>query len=52
MMSAGEGFSFDYTIRGIDPSLVPLPPSWTMMVIGIGVLGLLGWRRKRKQVAA
>jgi hypothetical protein len=38
-------------IRGIDPAETPLPASWTMMLIGLGGLGLLGWRRKRKAVA-
>ena len=49
MMSGGEGFSFNYAVAGI--AQTPLPASWTMMLIGLGVLGLLGWRRKRKQAA-
>ena len=52
MMSGGKGFSFDYTIRGIDPLATPLPPSWTTMLIGLGMFGLLGWRRKRRAAAA
>jgi hypothetical protein len=53
MMSGGEGFSFDYTIHGIDPapSDTPLPPALPLFVGGLGALGLLGWRRKRKAQA-
>lgn len=51
MMSDGEGFSFDYTIRSIDPAETPLPPSWTMMLAGLVALGLFNWRRKRKAAA-
>jgi len=48
-MSGGEGFSFDYTIRGIDsPGDTPLPPSWTMMLVGLIGWGVPSWRSKRK----
>jgi probable HAF family extracellular repeat protein len=30
----------------------PLPPAWTMMLTGLGALGLLGWRRKQKAASA
>jgi hypothetical protein len=52
MMSGGEGFSFDYSIRGIDPVATPLPTSLPLFATGLVGLGLLGWRRKRKAVAA
>jgi hypothetical protein len=29
----------------------PLPPTWSMMLTGLGGLGLLGWRKKRKAQA-
>ena len=50
LMSGGEGFSFNYAVAGIAET--PLPASWTMMMIGIVMFGLLGWRRKRKAHAA
>jgi len=27
---------------------VPLPAAWSLFASGLGVMGLLGWRRKRK----
>ena len=52
-MSGGEGFSFDYTIRGIDPPPLgtPLPAALPLFAGGLGALGVFGWRRKRKAVA-
>jgi hypothetical protein len=34
------------------PSPVPLPGSLPLFATGLGALGLLGWRRKRKATAA
>jgi PEP-CTERM motif-containing protein len=34
------------------PSPVPLPSALPLFATGLGVLGLLGWRRKRKASAA
>ena len=53
-MSGGEGFGFDYTIRGIDPppSATPLPAALPLFGTGLSMLGLLGWRRKRNKTAA
>jgi hypothetical protein len=48
MMSGSEGFSFDYA--AIAP--VPLPAALPLFATGLGVIGLLGWRRKRKNAAA
>jgi hypothetical protein len=45
MMSGGQGFGFNYAVAGI--AQTPLPASWTMMLVGLCVMGLLGWRRKR-----
>jgi hypothetical protein len=45
MISPG-GFSFDYVTAAA--AATPLPAAWTMMLAGLGALGLLGWRRKRK----
>jgi hypothetical protein len=47
--SINQGFSFDYAAAA---SETPLPASVTMMLIGLGGLGLLGWRTKRKNIAA
>jgi hypothetical protein len=37
---------------GLGPDPTPLPSTWTMMLTGLGAMGLLGWRRKRKSSAA
>ena len=50
MMSGGQGFGFNYAVAGI--AQTPLPPSLIMMLSGLVMLGLLGWRRKRKAQAA
>ena len=47
-MSSAGGFSFDYS--AIPP--VPEPPALPLFATGLGVMGLLGWRRKRKNAAA
>jgi hypothetical protein len=33
------------------PATTPLPAAWPLFATGLGALGLLGWRRKRKQAA-
>ena len=43
-MSGGEGFGFNYAAAGI--SAAPLPPSWTMMLIGLAVFGFIACRRQ------
>jgi hypothetical protein len=48
MVSGGDGFSFNYA--AIAPT--PLPPTLLLFASGLGALGLLGWRRKRKAQAA
>ncbi len=42
-----------FTITGviINPSAVPLPAALPLFGTGLGALGLLGWRRKRKAAA-
>jgi hypothetical protein len=46
-MSTGEGFSFDYAAAGgLSPT--PLPPAWTMMLIGVAGFGFVGYRRKSR----
>jgi hypothetical protein len=32
----------------VDPNPVPLPAALPLFATGLGGLGLLGWRRKRK----
>ena len=39
------------TITVEHPSTVPLPATLPLFVKGLGALGLLGWRRKRKAAA-
>ena len=41
-----------YEITSFDPILTPLPAALPLFASGLGVLGLLGWRRKRKAAAA
>jgi len=48
MISGGDGFSFDYA--AIVPT--PLPGTLPLFATGLGALGLLGWRRKKKAIAA
>jgi hypothetical protein len=47
IMSAGEGFSFDYAAAG-GVTATPLPPAWTMMLIGLAGFGFVAHRRKSK----
>jgi hypothetical protein len=42
------GYYFSGTPISIAVSATPLPASWTMMLLGLGVLGFLGYRRKSK----
>jgi len=35
-----------------DPEPTPLPAALPLFATGLGALGLIGWRRKRKQIAA
>ena len=51
----GPGWSGDITLTyTYDPAVVaavPLPAALPLFATGLGALGLLGWRRKRRQVA-
>jgi hypothetical protein len=49
-MSSGEGFGFNYAAAG-GVSATPLPPTWTMMLIGLAGFGFAAYRRQRKKVA-
>ena len=46
-MSSGEGFSFNYAAAG-GVSATPLPPTWTMMLVGLAGFGFVASRRKSK----
>jgi PEP-CTERM motif-containing protein len=39
------------TAFSVSPSPVPLPAAWPLFATGLGALGLLGWRRKKKLAA-
>jgi hypothetical protein len=45
LLNIGDGFS-------ATPVITPLPAALPLFVTGLGGLGLLGWRRKRKNTAA
>jgi hypothetical protein len=47
-MSRGEGFSFDFASASV--SATPLPPAWTMMLIGLAGFGFVAYRRKSTSV--
>jgi hypothetical protein len=49
-IGGGDGFAFDYA--AISPIITPLPTTLPLFATGLGVLGLLGWRRKKRAIAA
>jgi hypothetical protein len=51
LLDGNEMVSFNYGALTITPDPVPLPAALPLFATGLGVLGLLGWRMKRKQVA-
>jgi hypothetical protein len=57
-MEAGDAYLNIHTqmfmggeIRGLLPA-VPLPTALPLFATGLGALGLLGWRRKKKAIDA
>ena len=63
-VSVGNGFRFDlctsdcisnnvqtlsFTLTPVSDGATPLPAALPLFAVGLGALGLLGWRRKRKQ---
>jgi hypothetical protein len=49
--NAVETVSFNYSTLNITPAPVPLPAALPLCATGLGTLGLLGWRRKRRAAA-
>jgi hypothetical protein len=47
----GTAADQSFTLNIIAPTPVPLGPSIISQLIGLGLFGLLGWRRKRKATA-
>jgi hypothetical protein len=45
----GQNTTFDFELTA--PSAVPLPAALPLFSSGLGVLGYLGWRKRRKRVA-
>jgi hypothetical protein len=45
-MSGGEGFSFGFASASV--SATPLPAALPLFASGLGALGLLHWRKRRK----
>jgi hypothetical protein len=52
-LSGPSGFVESYALAGssLAPSATPLPAAIPLFATGLGVMGLLGWRRKRKNAA-
>jgi hypothetical protein len=50
IIGGGDGFAFDYA--AISPIITPLPTTLPLFATGLAGLGLLGWRRKKKAIAA
>jgi hypothetical protein len=46
------GFVDDAGVFSATPVITPLPSPAALFATGIGTIGLLGWRRKRKNLAA
>jgi hypothetical protein len=46
----GDTITVDFSVG--DPVATPLPPTLPLFASGLGALGLLGWRRKRKNADA
>ena len=50
--SSSSKFQFDYAFGTVPgQSATPLPATLPLFATGLGALGLLGWRRRRKQAA-
>ncbi|HXX06600.1 MAG TPA: hypothetical protein VEJ43_00845 [Pseudolabrys sp.] len=47
-----DGYSIEYSPGLLSTSATPLPAAAPLFASGLGVLGLLGWRRKKKKAAA
>jgi hypothetical protein len=43
-----SGNAFEFANLKDSPALTPLPAALPLFATGLGALGLLGWRRKRK----
>ena len=41
-----------YTIALFDEQVVPEPGSFTLFGFGVGMLGIVGWRRRRRQIVS
>jgi hypothetical protein len=41
-----------FTVDNVSVSATPLPAAFPLFATGLGALGLLGWRKKRKNAAA
>jgi len=50
----GEWYADDVSVTGaaVGTSAAPLPAALPLFASGLGAMGLLGWRRKRKNAAA
>jgi hypothetical protein len=53
VLLSSTGFSFEFANLTVSdpPTATPLPAALPLFATGLGALGLLGWRRKRKNAA-
>ncbi len=51
-LSTSNPLGMQLVVTAQDPSVVPLPAAFPLFAGGLGLLGLLGWRRKRMATAA
>lgn len=53
-LSSGQGFGFGYRTMGAAPDIAAalLPPSWTMMLIGLFALAVLVYRRQKNSAVS
>ena len=52
LLNGAAGVIWNYTRTAVTAPAVPLPAALPLFATGLGMMGLLGWRRKRKAKVA